>query len=403
MYLSIFLNWESTEKKNKYNIITLNFGPQHPAAHGVLRLILQLKNEYIIKTDIHIGLLHRGTEYLIENKPLLLNIGYFDRLDYVSMLCQEHAYCLSIENIILTKQINLWKLFNRTLLDELTRILNHMLAVSCHALDLGSMNSLFWAFEERENIMEFYENICGARMHANYYKPNQNFLEINENILNNILEFSYKCFKTIQEITCILTHNKIWKQRLINIGTYGINYTKQYSLSGVMSRSTGIKKDLRINNPYSAYKYINFNTFIGNNGDCYDRFILRSLEMCESLNIILKSILWLKKNKIKFNLNNTNNNNKKKSIESIINEFKKWQLGAIIDNNISTGVVESPKGEFGITIYTNNNNNFPIRCKIRSSSLQHLNLLNSLSINHNLADLVALIGTIDIVFGEIDR
>lgn len=400
MYLSIFHNWENTEKKNSKNLIILNFGPQHPAAHGVLRLILQLKNEYIIKTDIHIGLLHRGSEFLIQNKPALLNIGYFDRLDYVSMLSQEHAYCNVLEKNIQKNFINLWNFYGRTLFDELTRILNHLLAISCHALDIGSMNLLFWAFEEREKIMEFYENISGARMHANFYKPNQHFKELNKNLLTNILMFTTSCFKTIQEMSCILIHNKIWKQRLINIGSCSLKTAKDFSLTGVLARSVGLKLDIRMNNPYAAYKYLKFNSFIGFNGDCYDRFLIRIYEMSESLKIIILTLNWLIENlsnKIFFN------NNKKKSIENIINEFKLWQIGEFFSNSLITESIESPKGEFGVLLQTNYKYNNPIRCKIRSSSFHHLNLLNKISINHSLADLVTLMGTIDIVFGEIDK
>lgn len=400
--------------KNNIKSLNLNFGPQHPAAHGVLRLMLQLNNELIINNDTHIGLLHRGTEKLIESKLFLHSLPYFDRLDYVSMLIQEHAYCLAIEKLINknTFQNNFSKI--RSLYDELTRILNHMLAISCHALDVGSMSPLFWAFEEREKILEFYERVCGARMHAAFYRPNyMNLKIISRNLLNDISYFTKNCSITINEINNILLFNKIWKIRLINVGTYSLETALSYNLSGLMLRCTGLKFDLRLslNHTYAYYQYITINSFISINGDCYDRFLLRINEMLESIYII-NQIIWkflklqysnplfyklqlkhILKSKKKFS---------KKHMESIIKHFKFWQDGFTINKNFIYTSVESPKGEFGVFLITNGTNK-PHRCKIKSPAYMHLQLLNYLAHNIMLADLVTLIGTIDIVFGEVDR
>jgi NADH dehydrogenase (ubiquinone) Fe-S protein 2 len=393
----MFTNWTPNSLNKKKNIITINFGPQHPAAHGVLRMLLQLNNEYIIKTDIHIGLLHRGTEYLIQNKPYMLNVGYFDRLDYVSMLAQEHAYSLAVENSIPLYTTNLSTQLFRVIFDELTRILNHLLAVSCHALDIGSMSPLFWAFEERENIMGFYEKVSGARMHANLYKPGFD-LYLN-NVVFDIIKFLPNCLKTIQEVSSILINNKIWKNRLVNVGVYGLEAIQQFSLSGVMARSVGLKKDIRIFTPYSFYNKIKFNSFTAFNGDCFDRFTIRVLEMIESIKIINICINIYLSNKV-FNFKN---NFKKLSMIDLISEFKIWQMGITLTTNQTITNIESPKGEFGVQLFSLDSHNKAVRCKIRSSSFHHLNLLNSLAINHSLADLVTIVGTIDIVFGEIDR
>ena len=424
MNRSIFHLWQPNSKVNanqkKIKSINLNFGPQHPAAHGVLRLILQLNGEIVDRLDPHIGLLHRGTEKLIENRNYLLGLPYFDRLDYVSMLSQEHAYCLAIENLLDSSKFNSKLCFIRTIFDEITRILNHLLAIACHALDVGSMSSIFWAFEEREKLMEFYERVSGARMHAAFYRPNDtNFNVVSFFLLEDILEFSRNFFTTLNEMHNVLTYNKIWKQRLINIGVYNFKDCYNYGLTGVMLRSVGIKRDIRLskNDQYSNYYYLNFRSYIGQHGDCYDRFLIRMNEMSESINIINQSILKffsvnLKTNKIinpTFLINFFNNFNeiveKKQnysSMESLINHFKFWNEGIILKKNITYQGIESPKGEFGVTLISNSSNK-PLKCKIRSPGYHHLQFLPLIAKGHYLADLVALIGTIDIVFGEIDR
>merc|ERR1712072_1456443 len=307
MNRSIFHIWQPQTPKNPTNhkqikTINVNFGPQHPAAHGVLRLILQLNGEVVERMDPHIGLLHRGSEKLIEDRIYLKGLPYFDRFDYVSMVVQEHAYCLAIESLLNKTNYNSSISQIRTLYDELTRILNHLLAVACHALDVGSMSSIFWAFEEREKIMEFYERISGARMHAAFYRPNNlNLHATSAFLLEDILDFNRNFLKTLNEMHNVLTYNKIWKQRLINIGVYNVETCINYGLTGVMSRSAGIKRDLRISKfeTYANYYYLNFRSYIGVNGDCYDRFLIRMSEMCESVNITTQIIGKLSKfNKI---------------------------------------------------------------------------------------------------------
>lgn len=439
MNRSIFQLWQPQENSNQQSFkqiktMNLNFGPQHPAAHGVLRLILQLNGEVIERLDPHIGLLHRGSEKLIEDRIYLQGMPYFDRFDYCSMLVQEHAYCLAIESLMGTTNYSSTLSQVRTLFDELTRVLNHLLAIACHALDVGSMSSMFWAFEEREKIMEFYERVCGARMHAAFYRPNEvNINAISNFLLEDIIDFSRNFFSSLNEMHNVLTYNKIWKQRLINIGTYSIQTCLDYGLTGVMARSTGLKRDLRLSKleTYSNYYYLNFRSYLGQHGDCYDRFLIRMNEMAESQNIINQVIN--KMNKFKF-LNDFNNNfqennnsnlsrtisnnllkfinkhhinflnskNNYSSMENLISHFKYWSEGFNINSNITYQSVESPKGEFGVTLIADDSSK-PYKCKVRSSSFHHLQLIPTISRGHFLADVVALIGTVDIVFGEVDR
>ena len=431
MNRSIFQIWQPNNFKDettlkKLKTMNLNVGPQHPAAHGVLRLIVQLNGEIIEKIDPHIGLLHRGTEKLMEDKIYLHSLPYFDRFDYVSMLIQEHAYCLAIESLLGTLNYSATFVQIRTLYDEITRILNHLLAIACHALDVGSMSPIFWAFEEREKLMEFYERVSGARMHAAFYRPNEvNLKAISSFLLEDILDFSKNCFTTLNEIHNTLTYNKIWKQRLVNVGTYSHETCINYGLTGVMSRSIGIKRDLRLDKleTYANYYYLNFRSFVGQNGDSYDRFLIRMNEMTESLNIINQVINKITKHKhqkkqikkvtninphqiLKFinpkHLNQNNYKNEYISMEQLIKHFKYWSEGFTVKSNWTYRAVESPKGEFGVSIISNNTN-IPYKCKVRSPAYHHLQVLPKISKGHFLADLVALMGTIDIVFGEIDR
>ncbi len=398
--------------------VNINFGPQHPAAHGVLRMILQLNGEIVEKSDPHIGLLHRGSEKLIEDRYYLKSLPYFDRFDYVSMLAQEHAYCLSIESILGTTNSNSLITQVRTIYDELTRILNHMLALSCHALDVGSMSSLFWAFEEREKIMEFYERASGARMHAAFYRPNDvNYEFINDIFIEDILFFSKNCLVSINEMHNVLTFNKIWKQRLVNIGTYFYKTCLEYGLTGVMSRSVGIKRDLRLSRleSYSSYPSINFRSFIGERGDCYDRFLIRMYEMIESLNIlnqVSKKFEFFENtitdsNKLYDNFNMSSYISKKIhnhniTMENTITEFKSWSEDFVLDSHMLSRSIESPKGEFSVFIVSDNTNK-PYKLKVRSPAYHNMQSCPKISKGHFLADLVTIIGTVDIVFGEIDR
>ena len=362
----------------------------------------------------------------MEDKIYLHSLPYFDRFDYVSMLIQEHAYCLAIESLLGTLNYSATFVQIRTLYDEITRILNHLLAIACHALDVGSMSPIFWAFEEREKLMEFYERVSGARMHAAFYRPNEvNLKAISSFLLEDILDFSKNCFTTLNEIHNTLTYNKIWKQRLVNVGTYSHETCINYGLTGVMSRSIGIKRDLRLDKleTYANYYYLNFRSFVGQNGDSYDRFLIRMNEMTESLNIINQVINKITKHKtqkkqikkptninphqiLKFinpkHLNQNNYKNEYISMEQLIKHFKYWSEGFTVKPNWTYRAVESPKGEFGVSIISNNTN-IPYKCKVRSPAYHHLQVLPKISKGHFLADLVALMGTIDIVFGEIDR
>lgn len=432
MNRNIYHVWNNLNNKNVNNIkniktVNLNFGPQHPASHGVLRLIVQLNGEIVEKADPHIGLLHRGSEKLMEDKIYLHSLPYFDRFDYVSMLCQEHAYCLAIESLLGTTNYTASFTQIRTLFDELTRILNHLLAVGCHALDVGSMASVFWTFEEREKIMEFYERVSGARMHAAFYRPNEvNLHSISGYLLEDILNFSRNCFTTLNEMHNLLTYNKIWKQRLVNIGSYSSNVALKYGLTGVMSRCTGIKRDIRLSRleTYSNYYYLNFRSFIGQHGDCYDRYLIRMSEMTESLNIITQVInkitLWKYKGAKKTNKYATvlphwilnyvtprkmvSNNYKTSytSMEELIKHFKYWSEGFPVKSGWTYQSIESPKGEFGVSLIADNTN-VPYKCKVRSPAYHHMHVLPDIVRGHFLADLSAMIGTVDIVLGEIDR
>ena len=382
--------------------MNLNFGPQHPAAHGVLRLILKLNNEIIEDCDIHIGLLHRGTEKLIENKLFIHALPYFDRLDYVSMLLQEHAYCLSVDKLTNKNNYSSALTITRCIFDELTRIFNHMLAISCHALDVGSMSTIFWAFEEREKIMEFFERISGARMHMSFYKPLLNSKILNKNFINDLFDFTNNCLITLNEINNILTTSKIWKIRLKNIGIYDYKLAISYGLTGVMARCVGLKRDIRLckYTTYNNYFTLNFNSYTTESGDSYDRFLIRLYEMIESLNIINQNLLILNSDKLNHSI--FNKFDESNSMESLISHFKFWSEGVQLNTNNIYVPIESAKGEFGVSLLTNNTNK-PYRCKIKTPSLNHLFLLKYLSKNIFLSDLVTLIGTIDIVFGEIDR
>lgn len=374
--------------------ISLNFGPQHPAAHGVLRLALQLNNERIIKCDPHIGLLHRGTEFLITTKPNLLSLPYFDRLDYVSMLTQEHAYTLTIESIsgLIHNTLDIQK--HRVIMDEITRILNHLLAIACHALDVGSMSIIFWAFEERENFMEIYENITGARMHTAYTRPLFFNKLIRNEVLNKLIYILQTLPITMSEISSILNNNKVWKIRLKNIGLLTVQDFFKNAISGVLLRSIGSIWDLRqlTFNRYSFYNFFLFNSFSSSNGDSLDRYNLRMYEIIESTNII--NTLSLQTVTTTFKTD--------KYMENVINDFKIWSGTYNTKAGNKSIYIESPKGLFGTDI-TLDDSTIPLNCKIRSPSFNHLFLLKQIASGLQLADLITLIGTIDIVFGEIDR
>lgn len=388
----------------KIKNFTINFGPQHPAAHGVLRLILELNGEIVQKADPHIGFLHRGTEKLIENKTYLQALPYFDRLDYVSMMTQEHAFVLAVEKLINCK-VPLRASFIRVLFSELTRILNHLLAICCHALDCGAMTPYFWGFEEREKIMEFYERVSGARMHAAYFRPGGVSQDLPLGLLEDIFLFSKQFHTRLDEFEEILNENRIWKSRLIGVGKITAKESLEWGFSGVMLRGSGISWDLRKTQPYEIYDKVDFSVPIGINGDCYDRFIIRIAEMRESLKIISQVINIMPKGPIKTNDNKLINPNKfeiKTSMEALIHHFKYFSEGFNVPANKIYTAIEAPKGEFGVFVVSDGSSK-PYRCKIKSPGFSHLQALDFIGKKLFLADIVAIIGTLDIVFGEIDR
>jgi len=383
---------------------TINFGPQHPAAHGVLRLILELDGEVVKKADAHIGLLHRGTEKLIEYKNYLQALPYFDRLDYVSMMAQEHTYSLAIEKLASIKIPRRAQII-RVIFLELTRILNHLLAVGCHSMDVGAMTPFLWAFEEREKLMEFYERVSGARMHAAYIRPGGVSSDIPLGLLDDIYLFIKQFNHRLDEIEEMLTSNRIWKERLVDIGVVSSKMAKDWGFSGVMLRGSGVFWDLRKHQSYEIYPEISFDIPVTKNGDCYDRYIVRMEEMRQSLTIIAQAInligTGLHKS-INYKISSPLRADFKTSMESMIHHFKYYSEGTIVPTGETYTATEAPKGEFGVYLVSNNTTK-PYRCKIKAPGFGHLQALNEMSKGHLIADVVTIIGTQDIVFGEVDR
>jgi NADH dehydrogenase I D subunit len=392
------------EISRQIKTFNLNFGPQHPAAHGVLRLILELDGEVITKADPHIGLLHRGTEKLIEYKTYTQALPYFDRLDYVSMMAQEHAFSLAVEKLVNSK-IPLRAQYIRVLFCEITRILNHLMSITTHALDVGAFTPFLWAFEEREKLMGFYERVSGARMHAAYIRPGGISQDIPVSLLADIHKFTAQFGNRIDEIEELLTYNRIWRDRLINIGNVSKQQALNMGFSGVMLRSSGIPWDLRKSEPYEVYDDLDFKIPIGKRGDCYDRYILRIEEMRQSLNIIDQCLNKMPLGNIKTsNLKITapSRSNSKKFMESLIHHFKFFSQGYIVPKGDTYLGIEAPKGEFGLYLVSQGSNK-PYRCKIKAPGFLHLQGMDFMSRDHLLADVVTIIGTQDIVFGEVDR
>lgn len=400
-------------RKNKINIkvdskkiknFTMNFGPQHPAAHGVLRLILELDGELVRKADPHIGLLHRGTEKLIEYKTYTQALPYFDRLDYVSMMSQEHAYSLAVEKL-LNCTVPLRAKYIRVLYSEITRILNHILAVTTHAMDVGALTPFLWLFEEREKLMEFYERVSGARMHAAYIRPGGVSQDLPIGLWTDIMQFAEQFFWRLVEVEELLNNNRIWKQRLVDVGIVSLKEALDFGFSGVMLRGSGLAWDLRKSNSYEIYDKLDFNIPVGVNGDCYDRYLIRVYEMYESLNIIKQTLKSIPNGLIKADdkkITPPERVDMKYSMESLIHHFKLYSEGYNIAENEVYACVEAPKGEFGVYLVSDGSNK-PYRCKIKAPGFFHLQSLNSMSKGHMIADVVTIIGTQDIVFGEIDR
>nr|YP_010516720.1 NADH dehydrogenase subunit 7 [Haslea karadagensis]UXN44263.1 NADH dehydrogenase subunit 7 [Haslea karadagensis]UXN44344.1 NADH dehydrogenase subunit 7 [Haslea karadagensis] len=388
----------------KVKNFTLNFGPQHPAAHGVLRLVLELSGETVIKATPHIGLLHRGTEKLIEYKNYVQALPYFDRLDYVSMLAQEHSYCLAVENL-LNCSVPRRAQYIRVIFAEITRILNHLLAVGCHAMDIGAMTPFLWAFEEREKLMEFYERVSGARMHAAYYRPGGVHTDLPKGLLFDIHIFLQIFNTKLVEIEEMLSENRIWKQRLVGIGVVSKSDALEFGFSGVMLRGSGIQWDIRKSQPYEVYNELDFDIVVGNHGDCYDRYLIRILEMKQSIRIIEECLEKIPNGLIKNNdtkITPPSRIDTKRSMEALIHHFKAYTNGVNVPASETYVGTEAPKGEFGVYLVSNGTNK-PYRCKIKAPGFAHLQALEHMSRGHMIADVVTIIGTQDIVFGEIDR
>ena len=410
---------------------TLNFGPQHPAAHGVLRLVLELDGEVVERADPHIGLLHRATEKLAETRTWVQSVPYMDRLDYVSMMCNEHAYCMAIEKM-LGIQVPERALYIRTMFDEVTRILNHLLWIGCHALDVGAMTMALYTFREREDLMDAYEAVSGARMHAAYYRPGGVYRDLpdrmpqyevskwknaatvkamNENrqgsLLDFLEDFTERFPKYHSEYHTLLTDNRIWKQRLVNIGVVSPERAKQLGFTGAMLRGSGVEWDLRKKQPYAAYDKVDFDVPVGVNGDCYDRYLVRMKEMLQSNRIIKQCIDWLRKNPGPVITDNhkvapPSREAMKRNMEELIHHFKLFTEGIHVPPGEAYAAVEHPKGEFGI-YFISDGANKPYRMKIRAPGFAHLAAMDEMSRGHMIADVVTIIGSQDIVFGEIDR
>ena len=410
---------------------TINFGPQHPAAHGVLRLVLEMEGETIQKADPHVGLLHRATEKLAESKPFNQNIGYMDRLDYVSMMCNEHAYVLAIEKL-LGIEAPIRAQYIRVMFDEITRVLNHLMWLGSHGLDVGAMTIFLYCFREREDLMDCYEAVSGTRMHATYYRPGGVFRDLPDAMpkyeyskfrskkdvdrLNSIREgslldfieaFTDKFPACVDEYETLLTDNRIWKQRTVNIGVVSAERAMQLGFSGPMLRGSGVEWDLRKKQPYEVYDRVDFDIPVGTNGDCYDRYLVRVEEMRQSNRIIKQCVDWLRDNPGPVMLDDRKvvaptRIEMKDDMESLIHHFKLFTEGYCVPEGEAYVAIEHPKGEFGVYLVSDGANK-PYRVKIRAAGFAHLSAMSEMVVGHMLSDVVAVIGSQDIVFGEVDR
>jgi NADH-quinone oxidoreductase subunit D len=410
---------------------TMNFGPQHPAAHGVLRLVLELDGEVIQRADPHIGLLHRATEKLAEHKTYIQSLPYMDRLDYVSMMCNEHAYCLAIEKL-LGMEVPERAQYIRVMFDEITRILNHLLWLGAHGLDIGAMTVFLYCFREREDLMDCYEAVSGARMHAAYYRPGGVYRDLPErmpqyeqsslrskedvkrlnanrqgSLLDFVEDFAERFPKLVDEYETLLTDNRIWKQRTVGIGVVTPERAKALGFTGPMLRGSGVEWDLRKKQPYEVYDRMQFDIPVGVNGDCYDRYLIRVEEMRQSNRIVRQCIEWLRKNPGPVIVDDhkvapPSRVEMKSSMEELIHHFKLFTEGMHVPPGEAYAAVEHPKGEFGIYLISDGANK-PYRLKIRAPGFPHLAAMDEVARGHMIADAVAIIGTMDIVFGEIDR
>lgn len=410
---------------------TLNFGPQHPAAHGVLRMVLELDGEVVIRADPHIGLLHRATEKLAESKTWIQSVPYMDRLDYMSMMCNEHAYCMAIERL-LGIDVPIRAQYIRVMFDEITRILNHLLWVGCHGLDVGAMTMVLYAFREREDLVDAYEAVSGARMHAAYYRPGGVYRDLPDrmaqyresqwktaaqikpfndrrggSLLDFLDDFSSRFPKLLDEYETLLTDNRIWKQRLVSVGVVSPERALQRGFTGPMLRGSGIAWDLRKKQPYEVYDRLDFDIPVGVNGDSYDRYLVRMEEMRQSNRILQQCIEWLRRNPGPVMSDNhkvsaPSREAMKSNMEELIHHFKLCTEGIHVPEGEVYSAVEHPKGEFGIYLVSDGANK-PYRLKIRPPGYVHLSAMNEMTAGHMIADVVTIIGSQDVVFGEIDR
>ena len=384
--------------------MNLNFGPQHPAAHGVLRLILELDGEVVEKADPHIGLLHRGTEKLIEHKTYMQAVPYFDRLDYVAPMNQEHAFALAIEKL-LNIEVPIRGQYIRVLFCEIGRILSHLLNITTQALDVGALTPSLWGFEERETLMTFYERVSGSRLHANYFRAGGVHQDLPGGLNEDILKFCHTFPKVIDDLETLLTDNRIFKQRNVDIGVVTKEEAIDHSFSGVMLRGSGVPWDLRKSQPYECYRDFDFKIPIGKNGDCYDRYLCRIEEMRQSVEIIKDCINKMPSGPVKSvdgKITPPPKEDLKKSMEAVIHHFKLFSEGFRVPEGEIYAAVEAPKGEFGVYLISDGSHK-PYRCKIRAPGFSHLQAMDYLIKGHMLADVPAVIGSLDLVFGEIDR
>ncbi len=410
---------------------TMNFGPQHPAAHGVLRLVLEMDGEVVQRADPHIGLLHRGTEKLVESKPYNHSIGYMDRLDYVSMMCNEHAYVLAVERLLGIEPPKRAQ-YIRVLFDEITRVLNHLMWLGAHALDMGAMTVFLYAFREREDLMDCYEAVSGARMHATYYRPGGVYRDLPDSVakyetskwrdekatkafnrdregslLDFIEAFTERFPGCVDDYESLLTNNRIWKQRTVGIGVVSPERARQLGFTGPMLRGSGVAWDLRRKQPYEVYNELDFQVPVGVNGDCYDRYLVRVAEMRQSNRIIRQCVDWLRANPgpvmlADHKITPPSRTEMKADMEALIHHFKLFTEGYAVPQGEVYAAVEAPKGEFGVYMISDGSNK-PYRVKLRAPGFPHLAAIDEMVRGHMLADLVAIIATLDIVFGEIDR
>ena len=391
-------------KEVELNTTTINFGPQHPAAHGVLRLVVELEGEVVQRAEPHIGLLHRGTEKLIEYKTYLQAVPYFDRLDYVSPMCQEHAFALATENLLGIDVPQRAK-YIRVIFAEITRILNHLLNIPAYAADIGAVTPFLWCFEEREKLLQFHEAVSGARFHAAYFRPGGVHQDMPEGMEEKLFEHFKTLPRFIDDLESLLTNNRILRQRSVDIGIISKSEAIEWGCSGPVLRSAGVAWDLRRSQPYDAYDQVDFEVPVGKKGDCFDRYLVRIEEMRQSINIINQCLNKIKSGPVSVEDNKITppkRNQMKKSMEALIHHFKLFTEGYRVPAGQVYTAVEAPKGEFGVYLVSDGSSK-PYRCKIRAPGFAHLQTLDNLSKGHLMADIAAILGSLDIVFGEIDR